>query len=65
MHIRLKKVLNVLKEVWINRNYKYAVRVKSSQADIGNPLRYLLITSSPLCGNPAGAQSPARLSKPW
>ena len=45
MHIRLKKVLNVLKEVWINRNYKYAVRVKSSQADIGNPLRYLLITS--------------------
>ena len=51
MHIRLKKVLNVLKEVWINRNYKYAVRVKSSQADIGNPFRYLLITSLPLCGS--------------
>lgn len=51
MHIRLKKVLNVLKEVWINRNYKYAVRVKSSQVDIGNPLRYLLITSLLLCGS--------------
>ncbi|MEZ3422320.1 MAG: hypothetical protein K1W39_01230 [Lachnospiraceae bacterium] len=45
-----------------------------SQADIRNLLRlqagigYLpnnKPTSSPLCGSLAGAQSPARLSKPW
>ncbi len=51
-------------------DFKYKVSYNfiqpgTSQTDIRNPLRYLLITSLPLCGSLAGAQSPAGLSKPW